>query len=205
MLKEAGMMVTLIAAVGWGLAHHRGASVLASVPPPGNREIFFAPERDLPQIDVAILRGARQSFEIAMYSFTDRRIARELLDACQRAVTVYLYRDREQYESEKGGGSEVPQMLRGCSGIHVRVKGSQDLMHLKAFVADDSMLRDGSSNWSISAARYKDNEIIFVSDRAEMQAFREDFAAMCGGEAITGSFNRRKFLCTWEISSEPWW
>jgi hypothetical protein len=117
MLKVAEMIFRVVAVDRWGLAHQRDGSVSGSVATPGNREVFFAPERDLFQVDAAILRGARQSLEIAMYSFTDRHIARELLDPCERGVAVYLYRDREQYKSEEARGSEIPQMLRGAAGF----------------------------------------------------------------------------------------
>jgi len=40
-----------------------------------NEEEHFAPWEDLEQLDIAELRKARQTVEIAMYSFTDRRLA----------------------------------------------------------------------------------------------------------------------------------
>ena len=70
------------------------------------------------------------------------------------------------------------RILRGCSTIHFRVKGNNELMHLKAYEVDDTILRDGSANWSISAVRYQDNQISIVSDPAQIEHFRQVFASM---------------------------
>ena len=87
--------------------------------------IYFAPQRDLSVIDRQIIRSAKHSLEIAMYSFTDRRIAEELVDACHRGVAVNLYRDRSQYEEETARGSAVPAILHRCSDIHIRSRAAK--------------------------------------------------------------------------------
>jgi phosphatidylserine/phosphatidylglycerophosphate/cardiolipin synthase-like enzyme len=142
--------------------------------------IYFAPQQDLSFVDQQIIRSAKRSLEIAMYSFTDRKIAEELLDACNRGVIVDLYRDRGQYEEEEARGSAVPAILHRCRGIHVRVKGSAELMHEKMYAADNLVLREGSSNWSVSAARYQDNQLSITRDPTAIEAFKDDFAAMWG-------------------------
>lgn len=113
-----------------------------------------------------------------MYSFTDREIAQELVQECRHGVSVEIYRDRRQYEQEEARGPGVSEILRECSTIHVRVKGNNELMHLKAYEVDDTILRDGSANWSISAVRYQDNQISIVSDPAQIEQFRQVFAGM---------------------------
>jgi phosphatidylserine/phosphatidylglycerophosphate/cardiolipin synthase-like enzyme len=47
-------------------------------------------QQDLSVVDQQIIRSAKRFLEIAMYSFTDRRIAEELVDACNRGVVVEL-------------------------------------------------------------------------------------------------------------------
>jgi hypothetical protein len=49
---------------------------------------------------------------------------------------------------------------------------------MKAFVADDSIFRQGSGNWSVAAARYQDNEVSVSGDISQIKAFDEAFAAM---------------------------
>jgi phosphatidylserine/phosphatidylglycerophosphate/cardiolipin synthase-like enzyme len=146
--------------------------------------IYFAPQQDLSVVDQQIIRSAKHSLEIAMYSFTDRRIAEELVDACHRGVVVKLYRDRSQYEEETARGSAVPVILHRCSDIYIRVKGSKELMHEKTYVADGLVLREGSADWSVSAARYRS----LVTRRPSRHSGLTSPA--CGSEAITRSFTR---------------
>jgi phosphatidylserine/phosphatidylglycerophosphate/cardiolipin synthase-like enzyme len=149
-----------------------------SPPEVNSPAIYFAPRQDLSVVDRQIVRSAKRSIEIAMYSFTDRRIAEDLVDACHRGVVVDLYRDRSQYEEETARASAVPAILHRCHDIHVRVKGSKELMHEKAYVADGLVLREGSANWSVSAARYQDNQLSITRDTAAIEAFRNDFAGL---------------------------
>jgi phosphatidylserine/phosphatidylglycerophosphate/cardiolipin synthase-like enzyme len=47
-------------------------------------------------------------------------------------------------------------------------------MHEKSMLAD-SVLRSGSANWSVSAARYQDNEVSITTDPAMVAAFSREF------------------------------
>jgi cardiolipin hydrolase len=69
-------------------------------------------------------------------------------------------------------------LLSKQPNIQVKVKASRELMHEKAFAVDNRILRDGSANWSLSAARYQDNEITITDDPLEVHAFERKFAAM---------------------------
>ena len=140
--------------------------------------IYFSPDTNLEEIDVAMIGRAQLTIDVAMYAFTDRRIAAALRRAAGQGVKVRIYRDRDQYEEEERRGRGVRSLLAGEPNISIRVKASNELMHEKAVLYDGHLLRDGSGNWSISAARYQDNEIS-VSDNAAMaHAFASDFERM---------------------------
>jgi phosphatidylserine/phosphatidylglycerophosphate/cardiolipin synthase-like enzyme len=138
--------------------------------------IYFAPETNLEDVDIALIEHARQSIDVAMYTFTDRRIAEALRHAAERGVHVRVYRDREQYEEELRKGSTVPSIVAGSPNVEVRVKRSDDLMHEKTMLAD-AKLRSGSANWSVSAARYQGNEVSVTTDPAMVAAFSREFRA----------------------------
>jgi phosphatidylserine/phosphatidylglycerophosphate/cardiolipin synthase-like enzyme len=91
---------------------------------------------------------------------------------------VRVYRDREQYEQELRRDSAVPTLLAGEPRIHVKVKNGRELMHEKAMLCDDIVLRSGSGNWSVSAARYQDNEVSVTTDPSSVSAFSRDFREM---------------------------
>jgi phosphatidylserine/phosphatidylglycerophosphate/cardiolipin synthase-like enzyme len=150
----------------------------------GAAEQHYSPFENLEQIDRERLDGAQHTVDIAMYAFTDRSLAEELFKLARRGVQIRLYRDREQYEEEQQRNSgqrnrgTTTGTLRGQHGIQIRVKGSRELMHLKAYLIDGSLLRDGSANWSASGLKRQDNNVHFTSDPAQVEAFRRIFEQM---------------------------
>jgi len=150
-------------------------------------ENHYAPAQDLERLDVQEIDRARHTIDIAMYAFTDRYIADAVLRAAHRGVAIRLYRDREQYHEEQRhaaehGGISTSNMFRGEQLIHIRVKSNRErnLMHLKAYLVDRGLLRDGSANWSNAGLKDQDNNAHFTNDRAQVQAFIDDFEQMWG-------------------------
>ena len=162
------------------LAHrstHRPIGVQPRAAEAAPSPIYFSPSTNLEELDLSLIERAEHSIDVAMYTFTDRRIAMALRRAAERGVTVRIYRDHEQYEEELRRGSTVSSILAGEPHIEVKVKQSDELMHEKAMLCDD-VLRSGSANWSVSAARYQDNEIAVTKDAAEVAAFAREFRGM---------------------------
>ena len=181
--------ILLLLALGgaWYERHSRVASYRIEAAPPGQivSENHLAPAEDLEQIDIDRLEGAQKSVDIAMYAFTDRRLADELLRLARRGVSIRIYRDGEQYEQEQRNGQYYGERtssdeFRGELNIQVRVKPAsrRDLMHLKAYVVDARLLRDGSANWSRAGEQVQDNNAHFSNDPAEIRAFESDFEQM---------------------------
>ena len=113
-----------------------------------------------------------------MYTFTDRNLAYALVEAARRGIQVRIYRDHDQFYQEQQRASEVSRSLQSQPTIQIRVKTRRELMHEKVVLIDDRIIRDGSGNWSVSAARYQDNEITISFEPEEIKAFQQDFAEM---------------------------
>jgi phosphatidylserine/phosphatidylglycerophosphate/cardiolipin synthase-like enzyme len=146
-------------------------------------EDHFSPAEDLERIDVQRLEGAKASVDIAMYAFTDQYLAEEIKRLAERGVRIRIYRDQEQYEQEqrhaaKKNDDSTTSMLTGERNVQIRVKGHRELMHLKAFLIDGTLLRDGSANWSPSGEKRQDNNAHCTADPAQAAAFRQAFEEM---------------------------
>ena len=155
--------------------------------PPGKiiSENHFAPDENLEQLDYDRLENAQHRVDIAMYAFTDKYLADQLITLARRGVTVRIYRDMEQFKGEQKNADEhnddsVTQLLKGEKNVYIRVKssGRRDLMHLKAYVIDAKLLRDGSANWSAAGEKAQDNNAHFTNDPAEVKAFEQQFEEM---------------------------
>ena len=145
--------------------------------------IHYAPAENLERLDANVLRTARQKIDICRYAFTDRYIAGMLLDRARHGVKVRIYHDGEQFEEEqrwKGGRGSTTTLLRGRRNIEIRVKppSQRFLLHLKAFSVDDSLLREGSANWSPAGLKDQDNSLSIVTDPAAVRGFERNFEAI---------------------------
>jgi len=142
----------------------------------GRHALYYTPEVNPERVDVPLLTKARGHVDAAFYSFTDKPTTEALLAAANRGVRVRIYRDQEQFEDEKSRNPYMTTIFVGNPNIHIRVKGSRALMHLKAW-STEGLLRDGSSNLS-AAAKHQDNSVVISSDAGEIQAFEKKLTEM---------------------------
>lgn len=112
---------------------------------------YFAPATNLEKIDIQWLKKAKGHSEmyVAMYSFTDKPLAEELISLAKSGVTVYIYRDDKQMHDK----NDVTHLFKGISNIHIKAKndaGFWNIMHNKMFIIPHVVYREGSANWSAS-------------------------------------------------------
>ncbi len=145
----------------------------------------FSPAEDLERLDVEQIAQARRTLDIAMYAFTDRYLAQAVVEAAHRGVQVRIYRDRAQFEEEQRNADlhherSLSDMFHHQRNIQVRIKDSNEhnLMHLKAYLVDGKVLRDGSANWSPAGLKRQDNNSHFTADPAQVHAFQQAFEEM---------------------------
>ena len=145
----------------------------------------FSPWEDLEQLDITDLGKATRRVDVAMYSFTDRRIADVVNQLADRQVEIRVYRDQEQFQDEERAAARfrepsTTQLFRGRRMIHVRVKqGSlRNLMHEKAFCIDGRLLREGSANWSRGGLLVQDNNVHYSIEATDIERFEKAFEAM---------------------------
>jgi phosphatidylserine/phosphatidylglycerophosphate/cardiolipin synthase-like enzyme len=155
-------------------AHPRPAAPLGN----GKVEVRYAPASDLERIDLALLRSATRSIDIAAYLFIDQPLIEALADAARRGVRVRLYLDGGE-EASGGGFGGRARGLRGTERIEVRLKPpGAEIMHLKSYSVDAKVLRTGSANFTFSGLKREDDDLVVIRDQAAVAAFEESFEEM---------------------------
>ena len=154
-----------------------GQSAVATTPQASVPVLRYSPQSNLERSEMEALGRARVSIDVAMSSFTDRELAEELCRLARSGVRVRVYRDGEQYQQESERGQSTTEMLL-AAGVQVKVKASRDLMHLKNYVIDGSLLRTGSSNWSPTGLKRQDNDLRYDTDVALVTLFETRFTEM---------------------------
>lgn len=153
--------------VAWA---EKGPKAVGSQP-----EIHYAPRENLESVDGRAIGRAELSIDMAAYVLSNSRIIEALTAAAERGVLIRLYLDRSQFAEHGPTRGGVIETLLAHPNVAARVKGEGVLMHLKAYSVDGTILRTGSGNFSRSGLASQDNDAIFITDTAVVDAFEGNF------------------------------
>ena len=81
----------------------------------------------------------------------------------------------EEQEIPDAASLAVIARLAATPNVEVRIKHSRVLMHLKSYAVDRQTLRSGSANFSASALKHQDNDLVLTHDAASVRRFELDF------------------------------
>lgn len=129
-------------------------------------EFWFLPDNSDASLKLKnLMRSAQKSIKVAMFTFTRRDLAQELVRAANRGVKVQVILDNAQC----AGCQEVINILKQGNIDLTLWKGSK-LMHDKFMVIDDTTLVHGSANWTHSAFRKNEDFFVILSPLSQEQA-----------------------------------
>ena len=120
-------------------------------------DLFFLP-RNHKALDKLkfLIRSAKKSIKIAMFTWTRLDIAKTVIDASRRGVKVEVVIDGH---SSIGASSKVMDYLKE-NGISAKASRGDGLLHHKMMIVDDRILVNGSTNWTKAA--FNDNDDCFM-------------------------------------------
>jgi phosphatidylserine/phosphatidylglycerophosphate/cardiolipin synthase-like enzyme len=176
-----------VASIALGVAWaEKGSNVQGPQP-----EIHYAPRENLESLDAREIGRAELSIDMAAYVLSDQRIIEALTEAAERGVLIRLYLDRSQFAEHGAPRGGPVEALLAHPNVVARVKGEGVLMHLKAYAVDGAVLRTGSGNFSRSGLAAQDNDAVFITDLAVVDAFEVNFERIWARaqniEALNGS------------------
>lgn len=156
----------------------QGANAPRSGAGSGADEVFFAPGEHCLHRIVHRFNACRRTADVCVFTVTDDRISRAILDAHRRGVKVRIISDNEkQYDV----GSDV-QKFR-AAGITVKVDdhrgpsepGLNGHMHHKFALFDGARLLNGSYNWTRGAADVNFENLVDTADAHLVATFAAEF------------------------------
>jgi cardiolipin hydrolase len=144
---------------------------------PGNDQAFFSPgERCLRQI-IHRIGQCRRTADLCVFTITDDRISRAILEAHKRAVNVRIITDNDKCLDL---GSDVHHLRE--AGIPVKFDDVHDgrvpgggHMHHKFAIFDGTRLLNGSYNWTRGAANVNYENLVDTADAKLIAAFSAEF------------------------------
>ncbi len=133
-------------------------------------EAFFSPGETCVARIINALNACRNVADICVFTITDDRITNAIMAAQRRGINVRVLTDNEKAFDV---GSDVRQLAR--AGVAVRVDTSSNHMHHKFAIFDKGLLLTGSYNWTLSASRHNQENMISSNDAKLLRAFAREF------------------------------
>ena len=133
--------------------------------PPGTAtspiEVAFSPEAGAEALVLKVISSARQSIQLAGYSFTSPAVVRGLIDAKRRGVNVKVLLDDK---GNRGQASVAAMNLIVGAGIPLRIVSVYAIHHDKYIVVDGKHTETGSFNFSQAAAKSNSENVLVIWD-----------------------------------------
>jgi phosphatidylserine/phosphatidylglycerophosphate/cardiolipin synthase-like enzyme len=145
--------------------------------------VYFSPRGGATSAIVSEIKRAEKSIDVAIYSFTSRKIAKALISAHKRGVKVRVVADEG---SARSRNSVLP--LLEAVGIEVRYKRGSGggLMHNKYAVIDGKTVITGSFNWTVSAEKRNDENLLVIKRLpALVEAYEKNFEKLWNLAGLT--------------------
>jgi len=135
-------------------------------------EVFLLPdESNLANERIStLIKDAKSSIFVAMYNFTYKKIARDLLQASNNGVKVIVLLDKK-----KSLDNDILKILEN-SKIKTIVNQDKNKMHMKAILIDDKIALIGSTNFTKKS--FKENyDLIYISKDEKLASKLKEFRA----------------------------
>lgn len=135
--------------------------------------VYFSPGYQCRDAIIDLIRKAKKSLRICVFTISDDNIAHELIKAKQRGISMQIISDDDkQYDI----GSDIDKFRK--AGIKVEVDNSPNHMHHKFMIVDTKYLLTGSYNWTRSAMKYNQENILITEDNGTILRYADEFTRL---------------------------
>jgi len=120
---------------------------------------FTKKDGNLDKILIKEINTAQKTLDVAIYSITKEDIANAIIEAKKRNVDVKVITDKQESASKY---QKVILDKFKANNIPVKINSHAGLMHLKLSIIDDKTALGGSYNYTESATKNNDENLIVM-------------------------------------------
>jgi len=136
-------------------------------------ENYFASEDNVMEKVIRTVSSADTSVHFMAYSFTDDDLAKAMIDAAGRGVSVEGIFETTGANTQY---SECGSLLQ--KGYDIRLDGNPRTFHHKVIIIDDETVILGSFNFSSNADSQNDENLLIVHDPSLAAAYEQQYQLM---------------------------
>ncbi len=133
----------------------------------------FSPGNDCRDNIIRLIKNARKSLNICVFTISDNKITDSILDAHKRGVDVVIISDNDKANDR---GSDIYRLAD--KGLNVILDQSPHHMHHKFMLVDNNVLLNGSFNWTRSATDVNQENILISYEDELVELFQRRFEKM---------------------------
>ncbi len=127
--------------------------------PKTNIKVAFSPKDGITKMIIEEIQKAKESIDVAAYSFTSKAIAKRLVEANDKKIKVRVVLDKSQRKAKKSVAHFLIQ-----NGVDVRFNEKYKIQHNKYMIIDQQHVECGSFNYTKAAEHYNaENAIIILN------------------------------------------
>lgn len=135
---------------------------------------------------IGLYGTAQKTLNVAIYSFTDTKIADAIAAAKKRGVTVRLMTDRE---SSSNSSQKAALKIVKAAGIPIKENTHSGIMHLKVSIIDTDTVTTGSFNYTKSAQNTNDENLVIIHNSALVKQYQSEFDRMWNDTSAYANWN----------------
>jgi phosphatidylserine/phosphatidylglycerophosphate/cardiolipin synthase-like enzyme len=139
---------------------------------PQSVQVYFSPHGGATEAVVDALDHATNSIFVQAYSFTSAPIAKALVDAYRRGVSVHVILDASQ-RTEKYSEADFLQH----SEIPTLIDAQHAIAHNKIIIVDDYLVLTGSFNFTKAAEEKNAENLLVINDPSLAKRYLENWHA----------------------------
>jgi phosphatidylserine/phosphatidylglycerophosphate/cardiolipin synthase-like enzyme len=135
-----------------------------------NVQVYFSPEDGVAKHIVQRLKAAKTNIRFMAFSYTADDVASTMIAQKQAGVVVQGVFEKQ---NASGSGADFNRLKQG--GVDVLEDGNCYILHHKVIIIDEHIVITGSYNFTGSAERDNDENLVIVDDPRLARAYLDEF------------------------------
>lgn len=133
-------------------------------------DAYFSPGDTCRNVIIGQINSATSHLNICVFTISDDSITDAILTSHKRGTKIRIITDNDKSHDE---GSDIEQIAR--AGISVKMDRTPNHMHHKFMVSDQKALITGSYNWTRSAAKFNQENIVLSKEAGLIKSYLMEF------------------------------
>lgn len=145
-------------------------SALLIPEPPALSDAYFSPGDACRNAIINQIDSATNQLNICVFTISDDSITDAIITSHKRGRQIRIITDNDKSHDE---GSDIEQIA--SAGISVKMDRTPNHMHHKFMVTDEKAIITGSYNWTRSAAKFNQENIILSKEAGLIKSYLKEF------------------------------